>query len=864
MASIKKTVLLALLLLASLTVITKATYIRANSLDDDDANDDDSDYEEGEGDSDVEESNEETDGSNNGDTAKIMDTLLKLIEELKINQKKRIDDTIIEKTRLTCRSKPRPCFQGVKCKDTKNGVRCGQCPYGFKGDGRNCKKQTTCADNPCYPGVYCVDHQIGFDCGSCPRGYKGDGINCTKISGCSKNPCFAGVTCVNKKTPPYYKCGPCPKGYIGTGKNCLDIDECSLANPCDPAVTCQNLQPGFKCDDCPTGYSGSGIEGVGLEEATSKTQKCDDVDECADGSNGGCVENSECTNTKGSFFCGRCIKGYIGNQTAGCKIIPGHCTDGRECHSSADCIFQQGLSSNICKCRVGWAGNGHICGKDVDLDSWPDEDLACAEPHCTKDNCKTTPNGGQEDADGDKVGDACDNDSDNDGIDDKADNCPYIVNSNQADSDGDKIGNECDNCPSSANGDQADEDQDGTGDACDTDIDNDGIPNESDNCPKRLNSDQKDDDGDGIGNLCDNCPSIANPTQADDDMDFVGDACDDDLDLDRDGIQDNIDNCKNLPNTDQQDTDGDGIGNECDDDMDGDGIPNNVDNCRLAKNPLQEDVDKNGEGDICQDDTDVDGIPNYLDICPNNSQIYKTDFRSFQMVALDPVGTSQNDPNWVILKQGEEILQTLNSDPGLAVGFHRFSGVDFEGTLYISDQSDDDYVGFVFSYQNNRRFYGVMWKKGVQTYWDTTPFKAHGEAVIQMKLISSASGPGMMLRNALWHTGDTPNEVKLLWKDPANKGWQSKVAYRWKLTHRPVIGLIRLRIFDGPTMVADSGNVYDDTLKGGRIGVYCFSQEMIYWSDMIYKCSETLPQDMYNDLPSNLKNSISVERSSLP
>lgn len=38
-------------------------------------------------------------------------------------------------------------------------------------------------------------------------------------------------------------------------------------------------------------------------------------------------------------------------------------------------------------------------------------------------------------------------------------------------------------------------------------------------------------------------------------------------------------------------------------------------------------------------------------------------------------------------------------------------------------------------------------------------------------------------------------------------------------------------------MVADSGNVYDSTLKGGRLGVYCYSQEMVIWSDLVYRCN---------------------------
>lgn len=44
--------------------------------------------------------------------------------------------------------------------------------------------------------------------------------------------------------------------------------------------------------------------------------------------------------------------------------------------------------------------------------------------------------------------------------------------------------------------------------------------------------------------------------------------------------------------------------------------------------------------------------------------------RTYQTVVLDPEGDSQIDPNWVIYNKGAEIVQTMNSDPGLAVGMY--------------------------------------------------------------------------------------------------------------------------------------------------------------------------------------------------
>jgi len=122
-----------------------------------------------------------------------------------------------------------------------------------------------------------------------------------------------------------------------------------------------------------------------------------------------------------------------------------------------------------------------------------------------QDNCPDVYNPGQEDLDGDSLGDACETDTDLDGIHDHLDNCRFVYNASQRNADNDNFGDVCDNCPSIANNDQLDDDHDGIGNACENlpgDRDGDGVPDIIDNCPDTPNNDQMDSDHDGIGDAC--------------------------------------------------------------------------------------------------------------------------------------------------------------------------------------------------------------------------------------------------------------------------------------------------------------------------------------------------------------------------
>uniref|UniRef100_A0A8C2R9R7 Signal peptide, CUB and EGF-like domain-containing protein 2 n=1 Tax=Capra hircus TaxID=9925 RepID=A0A8C2R9R7_CAPHI len=164
--------------------------------------------------------------------------------------------------------------------------------------------------------------------------------------------------------------GMLPRG--GGSELCReDVDECAQGlDDCHINALCENTPTSYKCS-CRPGYQGEG-------------RQCEDIDECENELNGGCVH--DCLNIPGNYRC-TCFDGFMLAH------------DGHNCLDVDECLENNGgcqhtcvnvMGSYECRCKEGFflSDNQHTCIHRSE------EGLSCMNKnHGCSHICKEAPKG---------------------------------------------------------------------------------------------------------------------------------------------------------------------------------------------------------------------------------------------------------------------------------------------------------------------------------------------------------------------------------------------------------------------------------------------------------------------------------------
>uniref|UniRef100_G3S7F1 Signal peptide, CUB and EGF-like domain-containing protein 2 n=1 Tax=Gorilla gorilla gorilla TaxID=9595 RepID=G3S7F1_GORGO len=171
--------------------------------------------------------------------------------------------------------------------------------------------------------------------------------------------------------PPLLLAGAVPPGRGRAAGPQEDVDECAQGlDDCHADALCQNTPTSYKCS-CKPGYQGEG-------------RQCEDIDECGNELNGGCVH--DCLNIPGNYRC-TCFDGFMLAH------------DGHNCLDVDECLENNGgcqhtcvnvMGSYECCCKEGFflSDNQHTCIHRSE------EGLSCMnKDHGCSHICKEAPRG---------------------------------------------------------------------------------------------------------------------------------------------------------------------------------------------------------------------------------------------------------------------------------------------------------------------------------------------------------------------------------------------------------------------------------------------------------------------------------------
>lgn len=198
------------------------------------------------------------------------------------------------------------------------------------------------------------------------------------------------------------------------------------------------------------------------------------------------------------------------------------------------------------------------------------------------------------------------------------------------------------------------------------------------------------------------------------------------------------------------------------------------------------------------------------------------DLSSWSALTLSLGG--QNAGNWELSADNTAVTQTRNADPSFFLNNLNQTQYKIEGSWKVSTPSDDDFMGFVFGYQDPRNFYMFDWKQSGQSAYD-----AYAEEGMTIKKYQG--GDTDLTLGEFWNNRSITygNSTVLAQKHGGTDGWKDNTLYGFELVFNEIAGQFSVTVSEGDTTLW-STTIEDSTFGSGEFGFYNFSQEEVSYS----------------------------------
>lgn len=187
----------------------------------------------------------------------------------------------------------------------------------------------------------------------------------------------------------------------------------------------------------------------------------------------------------------------------------------------------------------------------------------------------------------------------------------------------------------------------------------------------------------------------------------------------------------------------------------------------------------------------------------------------------------QGAANWVLEPGNEAVKQVINADPSFFLNNVSQTSIKIDGSWQVLTTGDDDFMGFVFGYQNSSNFYAFDWKQNAQN-----TYSAKAAEGMTIKKYTGATGDGLvdLSLQEFWENQTSVGDMTVLATNHgSDKGWADNKLYNFHLDYNVVAGQFTVVVMDGATTLWDQ-TVVDSTFSAGEFGFYNFSQDNVRYA----------------------------------